>query len=160
MNGIRFLTATLLLSASAYGLQLRSGVFNPIGQTVSPSNSSTLPATTPQFRAVGTVGTHIALPASSAEDATDSSFIILTASEFGGAFASASPRYFFGDVISPPLTEADGSTPLTAAEAADYWRARPVFFSDVEKPSEVLSSAFDSESVSYTHLTLPTTPYV
>ncbi len=54
---------------------------------------------------------------------------VMLQSELGYTFASGVPKYFMGDVISTPLTRADGVTPA----AASYWRAKPV------QPGEVIS---------------------
>lgn len=48
--------------------------------------------------------------------------IVLTRSTMGGVFTSGVPRYFMGDLILPPLVQADEKTPA----AANYWRAKPI----------------------------------
>ena len=63
--------------------------------------------------------------------ATATGSIVLENSFFGGAFASGVPRYFMGDLMTPPLTMVDGVTPAPAG----YWRTRPV------EPGELINGA-------------------
>ena len=60
---------------------------------------------------------------------TSTNSIVLENSFFGGAFASGVPRYFMGDVMTPPLVMADGVT----TAPANYWRIKPV------EPGEVIN---------------------
>ena len=53
--------------------------------------------------------------------------VVLRRASFGNSFAGGVPRYFLGDVIEPPLVQADGLTPAPA----NYWRAEPVRVGEV-----------------------------
>jgi len=45
----------------------------------------------------------------------------LTTAQIGNSFSNGVPRYYLGDVITPPLTQANNTTALPG-----YWRAMPV----------------------------------
>lgn len=62
--------------------------------------------------------------------------IVLQRATFGFAFASGVPRYFMGDIITPPVLDFKGA-PLTQP---NYWRSQPV------QPGE----SFDSVTLDYT----------
>lgn len=49
------------------------------------------------------------------------STMTLTTARIGNSFSNGVPRYFLGEVITPPLTKADGTD-----APAGYWRAMPV----------------------------------
>jgi hypothetical protein len=49
------------------------------------------------------------------------STLVLTTAQIGNSFSNGVPRYYLGDVITPPLTKADNT-----AAPAGYWRAMPV----------------------------------
>ena len=55
--------------------------------------------------------------------------VVLENSFLGGVFASGVPRYFMGEVMTPPLVMADGKTPAPAG----YWRIKPV------EPGEIIN---------------------
>jgi hypothetical protein len=112
------------------------------GSTASTiSNQSALPQTAnSNFQGVGQVaGSSSAKKVASVPaytyaatyPATATGSIVLENSFFGGAFASGVPRYFMGDVMTPPLTMVDGVTPAPAG----YWRTRPV------EPGELINGA-------------------
>jgi len=96
------------------------------------SNQATLPQTAnSNFQGVGQVaGSSSAKSVTSVPTytyagtypATATSSIVLENSYFGGTFASGVPRYFMGDVMTPPLVKVDGVTPA----GANYWRVKPV----------------------------------
>jgi hypothetical protein len=67
---------------------------------------------------------------------TANNTIVLQRSSFGSAFASGVPRYFLGDQITPPTTQAD---PNLVADAS-YWRPEPL------RPNEALSAPLLSPS--------------
>ena len=48
--------------------------------------------------------------------------VVLRRASFGNSFAGGVPRYYLGDVIEPPLVQADGITPAPA----NFWRTEPV----------------------------------
>ena len=83
--------------------------FQGVGQ-VAGSSSAKAVATVPTYTYAGTY------------PATATNSIVLENSFFGGAFASGVPRYFMGDLITPPLVKVDGVTPAPAG----YWRTKPV----------------------------------
>jgi hypothetical protein len=105
------------------------------------SNQSSLPQTAnSNFQGVGQVaGSSSAKKVSSVPTytyattypATATGSIVLENSYFGGAFASGVPRYFMGDVMTPPLVKVDGVTPAPAG----YWRTKPV------EPGELINGA-------------------
>ena len=53
---------------------------------------------------------------------TPDNSLVLGRSTVGGMFASGVPRYFMGDIITPPLVQANGVTTAPAG----YWRGMPV----------------------------------
>lgn len=140
--------------------ELKAGNFNPIyapyntaGAPATPAgppvgnNQAALPATlNSNFRGMGQVagssaiqdftpnnGAPGVIPAAFGDryPSTPDNAVVLGRSTIGGSFASGVPRYFMGDVITPPLVMADGITPAPA----NYWRAKPV------APGELLSLA-------------------
>lgn len=78
---------------------------------------------------------------------TPDNSLVLVRATFGGAFASGVPRYFMGDVISPPAVQADGIT----VAANNYWRGQPVLpgesFAPLALPVIVLTSSTSSATV-------------
>ncbi|MCX8494576.1 MAG: hypothetical protein ORN51_00130 [Akkermansiaceae bacterium] len=105
---------------------------NPTVKFPVGSNNGVLPVTNnSMFRGLGPVagasgpikqtGT-IPSTYSSQYPANTAKTIVAARMTFGNAFASGVPRFGLGDVISPPLTKADG---LTAAPSG-YWRQMPV----------------------------------
>jgi hypothetical protein len=112
--------------------------YGPPASTSQISNQSVLPATPlSNFRGVGPVsgssavmdatpadGTPGTIPGAFADryPSTPDNSLVLGRSTVGGMFASGVPKYFMGDVITPPLVQADG---ITTAPAG-YWRAKPV----------------------------------
>ncbi len=48
--------------------------------------------------------------------------VVLRRATFGNSFAGGVPRYLLGDVIEPPVVQANGITPAPA----NYWRTEPV----------------------------------
>ena len=112
------------------------------GNTASTiSNQSALPQTAnSNFQGVGQVaGSSSAKKVASVPTytyaatypATATGSIVLENSFFGGTFASGVPRYFMGDVMTPPLVKVDGVTPAPAG----YWRTKPV------EPGELINGA-------------------
>jgi hypothetical protein len=112
------------------------------GSTASTiSNQSALPQTAnSNFQGVGqvagsssakSVGTVPTYTYAATYPATATSSIVLENSFFGGTFASGVPRYFMGDVMTPPLVKVDGVTPAPAG----YWRTKPV------EPGELINGA-------------------
>jgi hypothetical protein len=153
----------------------------PYGPPAKPSqisNQSVLPATElSNFRGVGAVSGSSAVmdftPADGSPGAIAGAFadrypssaplniderVVLGRSTVGGMFASGVPRYFMGDVILPPLVQADGVTTAPAG----YWRGMPVAPGEVVNGStpvaaysvNVTASATDSKLV--TVATVPT----
>jgi hypothetical protein len=99
--------------------QTANSNFQGVGQVAGSSSA----------KSVGTVpGTYV-YAATYPKNATSS--VVLENSFFGGTFASGVPRYFMGDVMTPPLVKADGVTPADA----NYWRTRPV------APGELINGA-------------------
>ena len=141
MNCMRLISITLasvFLAFNAHAqFELKAGNFNglfipqnaatplaPVGD-----NEDTLPSTpnthnqgTGQLRSstgpIGVAAEHADRYPSNTPDNT----IVLTRSTMGGVFTSGVPRYFMGDLILPPLVQADEITPA----AANYWRAKPI----------------------------------
>ncbi|MDH4444897.1 MAG: hypothetical protein QE267_07190 [Akkermansiaceae bacterium] len=70
-------------------------------------------------------------PSNALNSIVTTSTLALGRSTIGGAFSSGLPRFALGDVITPPLVKADGSTPAPAG----YWRSKPV------APGEVIDGA-------------------
>jgi hypothetical protein len=109
------------------------------------SNQATLPTTlNSNFRGMGQTsgasavldftpndGTPGVIPAAFGDryPSTPDNAVVLGRSTIGGSFASGVPRFFMGDIITPPLVMADGITPAPQ----NYWRAKPV------APGELLS---------------------
>jgi hypothetical protein len=132
--------ASILLAFNAHAqFELKAGNFNglfvpqnaagespalPVGD-----NEDTLPATSDSnYQAMGQVSSGTGPIAVATEHAdrypsnTPDNTIVLTRSTMGGVFTSGVPRYFMGDLILPPLVQADEITPA----AANYWRAKPI----------------------------------
>jgi hypothetical protein len=119
----------------------------PPASTAQISNQSTLPATAASnFRGMGqTSGSSSALDFTPTDGApgpiaaafadrfpsTPNNSLVLGRSTVGGMFASGVPRYFMGDIITPPLVQADGVTTAPAG----YWRGMPV------APGELINGA-------------------
>jgi hypothetical protein len=125
--------------------ELKSGEFNRLfgnGVPFSPTNTPPLQAGQPQFAGV------TAVPGGSAARSLSGSHTerypsqvylspstglptgqayALTSSSIGVAFAVGVPRYFMGDIITPPTTQADGVTPADPF----YWRPQPVAAGEV-----------------------------
>jgi hypothetical protein len=155
------IVSTLLLGPQVHAqYELKAGNFNSIyapynaaGGSATPagppagSNQAALPATlNSNFRGMGQVagssaiqdftpndGTPGVIPAAFGDrfPSTPDHAVVLGRSTIGGSFASGVPRYFMGDVITPPLVMVDGITPAPA----NYWRSKPV------APGEILSLA-------------------
>ncbi len=70
--------------------------------------------------------------------------ILMTRSSIGGVFSSGVPRYFLGDVMTPPLVDAanqpfPGATDaIRLAAARAYWRQKPV------APGELLTPFYSA----------------
>ena len=80
--------------------------------------------------------------------------IVLTRSTIGGIFASGLPRYFLGDVVSPPLVQADGIT----TAPANYWRIKPVLPGEIVTPFVTGGSVTVTSSSTSTANVTVTTP--
>ena len=121
-----FFLLFVLGAASAARAQYEiSGVtFTRLYQSGAPSQSNP-PTTTPQY-----AGAFVSAGGSAARDVSatvtvrypSGGTIALKASSFGAMFASGVPRYLTGDIITPPLTQADKTTIADAS----YWRQAPV----------------------------------
>ena len=112
--------------------------YGPPASTAQIGNQSTLPATAlSNFRGMGpTSGSSSVLDFTPADGApgsiatafadrfpsTPDNSLVLGRSTVGGMFASGVPKYFMGDIITPPLVQADGVTTAPAG----YWRGMPV----------------------------------
>jgi hypothetical protein len=101
-------TASTIINQAALP-QTAGSNFQGVGQ-VAGSSSAKRVASVPTYTYAGTY------------PATATGSIVLENSFFGGAFASGVPRYFMGDVMTPPLVQVDGVTPAPAG----YWRTKPV----------------------------------
>jgi hypothetical protein len=129
-------------TAHAETLDVKPGNFNStfIGPAAVPvgSNQATVPATVnSNFRAMSAVsGASGPISTSSAHadlyPSNPANTMVLTKGTTGVGFASSAPRYFMGDEITPPLTNAAGADLPGATEEARlaaaraYWRAQPV----------------------------------
>ena len=134
-----FALGLLLFATTAQAqYELKAGNFNAISQGALPvgDNQGSQPQNpaNSNFRAVGAIsgssGTISAgvYPADTAPSRTVT--VVLTRSTIGGGFASGVPRYPLGEVIPPPLVQADGVTPA----APGYWRAKPVAAGELLTP--------------------------
>lgn len=131
MNVTRFFFAvlgSLLLAAPALAQQyeLKAGNFNSLFPAGPPAPISP-PPSGGQFSAVGAISGSAGPISNSATfgdryPANADKSLVLTRASIGGVFASGLPRYSMGEVIVPPLTQANGITPA----APDYWRVKPV----------------------------------
>jgi hypothetical protein len=148
--------------------------YGPPASTAQIGNQSTLPATAlSNFRGMGQIsGSSSVLDFTPADGApgsiaaafadrfpsTPDNSLVLGRSTVGGMFASGVPRYFMGDIITPPLVQADGVTTAPAG----YWRGMPVAPGEVVNGTtplpaysvNVTASATDSKLV--TVATIPT----
>ena len=91
--------------------------FQGVGQVAGSSSAKSV-ATVPTYSYAATY------------PATATNSIVLENSFFGGTFSSGVPRYFMGDVMTPPLVKADGVTPAES----NYWRMKPV------EPGELINT--------------------
>ena len=112
-------TASNQISNEAALPQTAASNFQGVGQVAGSSSAKSV-ATVP--------GTYVY---AATYPRNTSSSVVLENSFFGGTFASGVPRYFMGDVMTPPLVKADGVTPA----GANYWRTRPV------APGELINGA-------------------
>jgi hypothetical protein len=128
MKPLRILLASLLLATAAAHAQyeLKSGSFNTTFQAGPPSIANP-PATDGQFASAaalsgsaGPISDNTAI-ADRHPSNSDNTIVLLRAS-IGNPFAAGVPRYSLGDIITPPLVQADGVTPA----GSDYWRPKPV----------------------------------
>ena len=117
------LSCLLALSASAQQFQIDADIANPLFIGGVPDVSDP-PVTGPQFAgAASTSGSAAAIsPTDKVHPSNANGSIVLRSATFGASFASGVPKYNMGDIIVPPLTEADGTTPAPA----NYWRKIPV----------------------------------
>lgn len=128
MKPLRLLLASLLLSTGAAHAQyeLKAGSFNNVFQAGVPVIANP-PATNGQFASTaalsGSAGpmSNNTVLADRHPSNADNTIVLLRAS-IGNPFAAGVPRYSLGDIITPPLVQADGVTPA----GSDYWRPQPV----------------------------------
>ena len=124
----------LVLPAGAQQLELKSGVVNPLYVPPEPSgppdgdNEVALPKTAnSNYLGVGSTGggsgpIKDASEPGEAYPANPDKSMVLTRGVFGSPFASGVPRYAMGEVIPPPLVQADRTTPA----GPGYWRVKPL----------------------------------
>ena len=145
MNCMRLIfiaLASVFLAFNAHGqFELKAGNFNGLFIPQNPGvpaipvggNENNVPATlNSNYQGMGQVSSGTGplkiVPLVPTEHAdrfpsnTPDNTIVLTRSTMGGVFTSGVPRYFMGDLILPPLVQADEKTPA----AANYWRAKPI----------------------------------
>ena len=162
MNPSRLLFLALgFLSSAGSALaqfELKSGNFNSIfvaqtaaGDAAAPSGPPLVtdpPPTASQFAAMGQIAGGIG-PISNTATYGDrypgnpAKTLILAQATIGGVFASGLPRFALGDVITPPLTQANG---VTAAEP-DYWRLQPVQAGEIFRIGGASQTLFPLASV-------------
>lgn len=169
MNRTRlFLTALgCLLCAPAARAQydLKAGNFNHLWLTPPPaaSNAASTPATaSSNFQSVGAVGGSTGPIDSTPDNASDNGAIstvlagrypsndaktqVLKRSTLGAVFASGVPRFAMGDVITPPLTQVNG----TSTAAPGYWRVKPLAPGEPLNGSVMVTSSTSSPTVTVT----------
>jgi hypothetical protein len=163
--GIALLALLAGLAPRAHAqYEIKSGVFNQLSGRVPASNSIGLPpvgtnaaptgtaTTTPQYANI------VESTAASTGSLSGSVFtapnsvlykagaavggVTLSKSSVGTTFASGVPRYFIGDVISPPTVIYNASG-QASTKAAGYWRAAPL------APGEVLYNTNATTPVDY-----------
>ena len=138
MNCMRLISialASVFLAFNAHGqFELKAGNFNGLFIPQTPDvpatpvggNENNAPATpSSNYQGMGQVSSGtgpIAVATEHADRYPSNNDIVLTRSTMGGVFTSGVPRYFMGDLILPPLVQADEITPA----AANYWRAKPI----------------------------------
>jgi hypothetical protein len=127
--------------------EIKSGVFNQLSGRVPASNSTGkppvgtdaaptgTPTTTPQYANIvestaastGSLSGGVFTAPNSIlyNGGTANGGVTLSKSSVGTTFASGVPRYFLGDVISPP-TVIYNSSGQASTKAASYWRAAPL----------------------------------
>ena len=144
------LGSLLLASFAEAQLELKVGNFNNVyvaQDAAVPANSAPAfgppspanpPPTAGQFAAVGQVAGSSGVLDATPDDAlapgtispvfadqypsTSDNALVLTRSTIGSSFTSGIPRYFMGDIITPPAVQVDG---VTLADS-NYWRGQPV----------------------------------
>ena len=113
--------------------------YTPVGPNLPPTGDPTI---TPQFaNVVETSAT--SGPVSSGYPTSSTSGIKLTRSSVGTTFASGVPRFFYGDVITPPSSILNNAGTVKDTSAADFWRAQPV------AAGEVLSNPSGAAATDY-----------
>ncbi len=97
---------------------------------VDPDGTPAVSSGKPQFAGVGSTAS-VAGPRANSADLTarypsstggSAPALVLQRAHLGNAFAAGVPRYLLGDVVTPPATQIDGTTPADAL----YWRPYPV----------------------------------
>ena len=76
------------------------------------------------------------------------STLLLTTAQIGNSFSNGVPRYFLGDVMTTPITKADGNP---TAPGDGYWRAMPV------RPGEFFTNTNATALVDVNGTQLPNT---
>ncbi len=75
--------------------------------------------------------------------------LVLRSARIGNVFAGGVPRYFLGDVITPPATQADGVSEATVA----YWRTEPIrpgeTFTHPQGPADTAPPVAANANLSY-----------
>ncbi|GAA5122092.1 DUF642 domain-containing protein [Luteolibacter yonseiensis] len=160
---------SLMLAAAAMGqYELKSGNFNSmfVPQTASgtaatpsgPPNVTNPPPTSSQFSSMGQVAGGGG-PLSDSSTLTSrypsntAKNLVLRQVTIGGVFASGVPRFSLGDVITPPLAQADGIT----TAGSSYWRVQPVQPGEIFQIGGVATTVFPVSNVTVANASINTT---
>ncbi len=167
MRYLRFrfsVLCVLLLASGAARAQyeLKSGSFNTVYQAGPPFVANP-PATAGQSSSAAALSGS-AGPISTSATLADrypsntANTIVLQRASIGNTFAAGVPRYSLGDIITPPLVQADG---VTAADA-NYWRPQPVLPGEIIPGLGALvplgSASVTAASVNSTTVTVASVP--
>ncbi len=138
------IASAILVAVMAHGqLELQNPQhFNHLTQGTALGAGHPQPDT--QFSSVGVTSGSAGPIAGGYPQANDT---LLKRAGAGNSFATGVPRYYLGDEILPPATEADNSSPA----APGYWRAKPV------RPDETFSNPDGTDLLDVTGTQLPNT---